>query len=323
MRWRIRLAEIDFDVVYKPGASHHAATFMSRADVDGTDDEDVGPADLDDEVPCFALAGTAKSLVRGRYAADPSLTPILFSDMVSAQRSHPLCCRLRRKLLQGLAKAFITKPDGALYRRSADGEQLVVPARLRERLMDLEHYPTTAGHPGTSRMYYAMRRRYYWPTMATDIYGMVGRCALCAKIRLALRRRRTRLKLFPAEEPMTDVPIDICGPLVRSEAGNRFVLVMTDRFLKLTRAVALRNITAITVASAFLETWVASYGPPDALLSDQGAQFLSKFFLAVVRALDVEPRWTTPYYAQTNGQVERYNRTFIGQLRHYVADIVA
>jgi len=298
MRWRLRLAEFDFDVVYKPGASHHAADFMSRADVDGTDDDDVGPADLYDEIPFFALTGTAKSLIRGRYAADPSLTPILFSEIVAAQRSDSLCSRLRRKLLQGLAKAFFTKSDGVLYRRSADGEQLFVPARLRERRMDLEHYPRTAGHPGTNQRYYAMRWRYYWPTIATDIYGLVGRCALCAKSRLALQRRRTRLKLFPVEEPMTDVAIDICGLVVRSEAGNRFVLVMTDRFSKLTRAVALRKITAITVASAFLETWVASYRPPDAVLLDEGAQFLSKCFLAVVWALGVEPRWTTPYHPQ-------------------------
>lgn len=47
---------------------------------------------------------------------------------------------------------------------------------------------------------------------------------------------------------------------------------------------------------------------------------MSKFFLAVCRTLRIETRESTPYHPQTNGQVERYNRTIVKQIRHYVAD---
>jgi len=53
---------------------------------------------------------------------------------------------------------------------------------------------------------------------------------------------------------------------------------MVDRFSKLTRVVALPREDAETVASAFCDTWVASYGPPDTLLTDNGPQLTSTLF---------------------------------------------
>jgi len=97
-------------------------------------------------------------------------------------------------------------------------------------------------------------------------------------------------------------------------------LVITDRFSKLTKCVALRRITAISLASAIIDAWVACYGPPDRILSDQGPQFMSNFFIAVMKVLRTETVRTTAYDPQNNGQVERYNRTMDTQLRHNVTD---
>lgn len=314
MRWRLRLAEFTFDVVYKPGASHHAPDFLSRARTDALED-----FDLEDEIPCLALAETARALQRGRYTNAPRLTPIAFDDLVIDQVTDALCKLLRTRMAEGKATSYFLK-DAALYRKAPDGAQLVVPARHKQRLLALAHYPTTEGHPGANRMYYALRRRFYWPSMATDAYGVVTQCAACAQSRLALRKHTTPMRLFPATEPLTEVNIAILGPLPKSKARNHFVLVFTDRFSKVVRTMALRTITAVTVASALVEVWVASYGPPDVLLSDQGAQFTSKSFLAVCRTLNIEQKATTPYHPQTNGQVERYNRTIVKQVRHYVQD---
>jgi len=97
-------------------------------------------------------------------------------------------------------------------------------------------------------------------------------------------------------------------------------LVITDRFAKLTKCVALRRITAMSVASAIIHAWVSAYGPPDRILSVQGLQFMSNLFIAVMKMLGTDTVRTTAHHPQTNGQVERYNRPMATQLRHYVAD---
>ena len=276
-------------------------------------------SDLEDEIPCLALAETARGLQRGRYTHAPRLTPIAFDDLVADQAADALCKVITKRMAEDKAPAFFTK-DGALYREGTEGAQLVVPHKHRSRLLDLAHFPTTEGHPGANRMYYSMRRRFFWPSMATDVYGVVTRCAACAQSQLALRRHTAPMRLFPATEPLTEVNVDILGPLPTSRARNRYVWVFPDRFSKVVRCVALRKITAVSVASALVEVCVASYGPPDVILSDQGSQFISKFFLSVCRTLGIEPRASTPYHPQTNGQVERYNRTIVKQIRHYVQD---
>jgi hypothetical protein len=112
--------------------------------------------------------------------------------------------------------------------------------------------------------------------------------------------------------------MDILGPLPKTEHGNRFLLVISDRFSKLTRTVPLRTITALVVAKAFYDAWVFSYGPPRYLLTDNGTQFNAKVFLAVCRILGIAKIFTTAYHPQTNGQVERFNRTIINSLRGHV-----
>jgi len=96
------------------------------------------------------------------------------------------------------------------------------------------------------------------------------------------------------------------------------VIVITDRYSKLTRAIPVASITAPHVASIFVDHWVIPYGIPEQILSDNGKQFVSKFFAALCAFLGAKLTTTTAYHPQCNGQTERYNKTIIARLRHYV-----
>jgi len=99
-----------------------------------------------------------------------------------------------------------------------------------------------------NRMYDTMRNAYYWPSMVSDVHTTITKCTTCAQHRLALRRQTTPLTLLPATEPLTELSVDIFGPISASNKDNRFILVITDRFAKLTKCVAFRRITAMSVA---------------------------------------------------------------------------
>jgi Integrase core domain len=82
--------------------------------------------------------------------------------------------------------------------------------------------------------------------------------------------------------------MDILGPLPKSKHGNRFLLVITDRYSKMTQTVPLTAITALSVARAFCEQWVYVYGAPVTLLTENGPQFTAKVFQAVCAELGVK-----------------------------------
>jgi len=93
-----------------------------------------------------------------------------------------------------------------------------------------------------------------------------------------------------------------------------------DRYSKLCRLEALSNVRASSLARAFVESWVFTYGPAKTLLSDNGKQFISKLFQDTCRVLGITNRYTITYRPQANGQVERFNRTLASMLRNYVAE---
>jgi len=101
------------------------------------------------------------------------------------------------------------------------------------------------------------------------------------------------MTLFPATEKLTALSVDIFGPISAAKSGNRFILAITDHFSKLTKCVAWQRITAISVASAIIDAWVACHCPPDRILSDQGPQIMSTFFIAVMKVLGTETVRTT------------------------------
>jgi len=274
MRWRLRLSEYTLDMVYKPGASHHLPDFLSRASTVAP------PEDIHDDIPCLALVETANGLRKGRYTGTDTPEPVEFEDVVEAQKTDDNCVEMSTRVERGTARAFFRNEHHALYRRTPFDNQLVIQESLRERVLTLEHHATVAAHPCMNRMYYTMREAYYWPSMGTDSHTTITKRTTCAQNRLALRRHTTPLTLFPATEPLTELFVDIFGPIPASKKGNRFILVITDRFAKLTKCVALRRITAMSVASAIIGAWVSAYGPPDRILSDQGPQIMSNFFIA-------------------------------------------
>jgi len=156
--------------------------------------------------------------------------------------------------------------------------------------------------------------------MVVDIYKHVEQCPACCKNRLFERRHTSTMKLFPAPEPFSALAMDLLGPLTTSRGGHKHVLVICDRFTKLTRAIPLRDATELTVSSAFIDTWVAAYGIPDFALTDNGPQFASIYFLGILGFLGIASNYTSPYHPETNGQVERYNRTLVRQVRRYAAE---
>ncbi len=316
-RGRLRLLEFDSEVQSRPGIVHQTADAISGMPSDG---EDTDP--LDDEIPTLVVETTTPAVSvpsrKEALAAEANSAPITRAEFVDEQERDALCQELRTSG----GPQYDTDSSGVLVRISPlDGaRQVVVPEALRPRVLRLAHYPVLAGHPGGCRMYHTLRRTYYWPSMAHDAYATVRECIDCARNRIKERSKTSFLKLFPAAAPLEFVCMDLLGPLPRTARHNRFLLVLTDRFSKLTRTVPLTNTSTPTVAKAFCEHWVFAYGAPVYLLTDNGSQFASKFFLDVCSILGVKQLFTTTYHPQTNGQAERFNRTLLQALRNYIAE---
>lgn len=154
--------------------------------------------------------------------------------------------------------------------------------------------------------------------MENDVHATVAQCASCAR-NGSQYRRKPPLQLFPSCGPLEFVAMDILRRLPRTKKRNQYAIEMSDSS-KLTRAVPTAKTSATQVANIILEHWIVPFDIPSYVLPDHGPQFVSKFFATICGFLDVRHLTTTAYHPQTNGQVERFNKTIVTRLRHYLAD---
>ena len=116
------------------------------------------------------------------------------------------------------------------------------------------------------------------------------------------------------------VAMDIVGPFPESPAGNTHILVIADYFTCWTEAYALPNQEATTVAKKLVDKFFFRFSPPQQLNSDQGRNFESEVITEVCKLLGVVNSRTTPYHPQSDGFVERYNKTLLDMLLKAVHD---
>lgn len=200
--------------------------------------------------------------------------------------------------------------NGLLYRRwgseqTAEYQQLVLPQRYRRMVLKHAHSIPIAGHLGREKTVQQIQKRLYWPTLVRDVKEYINCCGACP------RQGRGKVPLIPLPimgEPFQRIAMDIVGPLPRTRRGNEYILVISDYATRYPEAIPLRRFTALTVAEELI-TVFARFGIPSEVLTDQGTNFTSQLLGELYRLIGVRCLRTTPYHPQTDGLVERFNRT--------------
>ena len=113
--------------------------------------------------------------------------------------------------------------------------------------------------------------------------------------------------LHHAGVPLERVHIDILGPLAKSKRDNQYVLMVVDQFTKWMECYALPDQTAESIAEKVVHEFIAWFGCPLQIHSDQGKNMIGTVFQGICDLLQISKARTTPYRPRSNGQVTRYN----------------
>lgn len=195
---------------------------------------------------------------------------------------------------------------------------------LQHRQAVLKHIHGLA-HPGIRSTRRLVADRFVWKNMNKDIKQFVQGCLSCQRSKVHRHTRAPVEKIPLPDSRFRHVHMDLVGPLPPSN-GYRYLLTIIDRYSRWPEAIPLQNMTAETVARAFVESWIARFGIPETVTTDQGRQFESDLFRELSRAIGSKHVRTTAYHPQSNGLVERFHRTLkasimaVGQ-KHWTAEL--
>ena len=178
--------------------------------------------------------------------------------------------------------------DGRLWRRRtppSGASQLVVPLSERRDMIGRFHDSLFAGHLGVSRTVF--RLQSHGTCYSESSMGSSG---------------------------------DLLDLLVTSAKGNRYVLVMVDCFSRWTEACPLPDKTALSVVDTFFQYFVCRFGMPSVIHSDQGREFENKVMQELCLLCGAHKTRTAPYHPESDGLVERFNRTLFMMLAMFAGE---
>lgn len=188
---------------------------------------------------------------------------------------------------------------------STDNVRPYIPISFRKLIFDSIH---GLSHPGIRTTRKMICQKFFWPGMNKDVGIWAKTCVRCQRTKVQ-RHTVSHLQEFPPCGRFVHLHVDIVGPLPTSSQGYRYLVTMIDRCTKWPEAYPIVDITADTVAKVVYAGWIARFGIPHRISSDQGTQFQSSLFTRLMHYMGVDKIRTTAYHPQANGMVERWHRS--------------
>ena len=128
------------------------------------------------------------------------------------------------------------------------------------------------------------------------------------------------MRLYNVGFPMERIGLDICGPYPVWKKGHRYLMVVSCYFTKWVNAIPLKTQEAKYVASKLVNRFISILGVPLPLHTDLGSNFESNIFQEVCKLLGINKTRTTVRRPQSDGMVERANRSIQNMIAPYISD---
>jgi hypothetical protein len=316
-RWGLTLQEFYLVIHYHPGKKNLKADALSHNPIlQEAPDEDDG------DVLIAHLEGSTS--ITPQKLCDDLHSPK--DSLATRQREDPELLQFIRYLEDGtlpqdekdarvvaLSAEQYTLIEDVLYYLAKDKTLRVVLAKEdRKKAFQEVHESKFGGHLGDAKVYGTLSQHYWWPGMRKDVASWYRACLTCATRHVG-HRVKPLLTPIPVGGPFDRIGVDILQ-LPVTKRGHKYAVVFMDYLTKWPEVFPVRDQTAPTIAQLLVEKIITRHGVPAEVLSDRGANFLSGLMQAVHEVMGIRRANTTAYHPQTDGLVERFNRTLLDML---------
>lgn len=218
--------------------------------------------------------------------------------------------RMVRKYLENY---FYDLTSNHLYKKSVD---LATPHRkclLKEDLVSLVKKNHALDHRKSHSIYESIRR-FVFPVVRENVkllFDLYVDCDQCKSAISLPKTERTR-RPIPATYPNSRWQINL--KKMPPHKGFQYICNIVDCFSRFAFGQACKTKSATEISKVVL-SYIYLYGAPRILQSDNGKEFRNSNLKEVVDQFDTVQMHGRPYHPQSQGRVERFNRTLTEYFR--------
>ncbi|KAG1136414.1 hypothetical protein G6F37_011734 [Rhizopus arrhizus] len=311
VRWLSEIELYDPEILYKPGKENHVPDLLSRRD---------GPSVIPEE-----------HSMQPRYLyqvnATKNIASLLDNDPIQDWPLHYLSTEEKwpAKIMEELIKRkhhFVIKNRHVYKKEKLHGSDNFIELKFipfAKRVDMVDDFHTGFGHTGQASVYQLMKARVWWPRMKEDIGLWISRCPQCQLAAAPDKNsHHAPMKLLEVPPAFSRWHLDFIGELPTTKQGNCWILMAVDYTTNWPIARALRNATGEEIVKFIYEEIVMRFGCPEEIVSDRGANFMSKVVKQYIQKIKSKHNLTSAFHPRSNGKCERLNQTFKRMLIKYV-----
>ena len=238
----------------------------------------------------------SKEFIHQKQLTDPYLYPIIeYLKNNNKYLLSDLSPNLYRYVLSG---RYYLDATNTLFYHYKSQNRIVIPSCLKYSAMRWAHDNV---HNGYQRTLDKLLDRFWWPQMRDDIKIMTDTCYSCQSVKgeRGSPFKAGKIKTFSQKQPFDLISIDICGPLPMTDDENRYIVSMIDKFSRFCLLIPVKDVKTSTIINAY-ERWISLFGPPRAVLSDNGPQFISDMFKSCNESMKIKQKFSTPFDPETS-----------------------